>query len=37
MKCINSSTPDGNPDAKLAKGKSSTTGKASEKKTETGK
>ena len=37
MKCINSATPNGNPDAKMAKGKSSTTGKDSEKKTETGK
>ena len=40
MKCINSSTPDGNPDAKAAKGKSNnTTGKASDKKaeSETGK
>ena len=34
MKCINSANPNGNPDAKQAKGKQNTTGKASDKKTE---
>ena len=40
MKCIDSANPNGNPDAKPAKGKSNnTTGKASDKKaeSETGK
>ena len=34
MKCIDSANPNGNPDAKQAKGKQNTTGKASDKKTE---
>ena len=34
MKCINSATPNGNPDAKANLKKKTTTGTASEKKTE---